>query len=132
MSERFMLYSCIIHEELQHGKTIKEIARLMGLTIKNAQELANKYTANFEEYHSYDLEELLKRRAKVAVILDEVRRKIKYPIAEKAFHMAITKDECRQRLAIQQRVERDEYLSKGYRRTGEKEKIISNYKKYQW
>lgn len=130
MTERFYMYSCILHEEVEKGNaSIKELAKKMKLPLKMAENLYMMYSPKYEKYHALTLDELLRVRKHREAKMEEIRKRI--PSAEHAFNMPISKSECSKFMAIKERVIKDSYLPVGYRNPKTAPAIVHNKSKYE-
>lgn len=136
MTERFMMYSCLIHEEMNNGRKIGSIARKLGITTKLAEYLGACYTPEYEKYKACSLEELEHRKRKyrnMLIRLNIIKPKnvqFKEHVADSAFHMPISEPEKAEFNAIARRVFTDTYLPPSYRKPIGLPKIVNNRDDY--
>lgn len=73
MKERYKLYSCIIHHELERGNKLSSIADSLGLPYKKALELKQNYNGTDEMYSCMELWRLLRLRKNARDVLARTR-----------------------------------------------------------
>ena len=121
MTERLMMYSCIIHDEVKcKGMSLLRISQLLSISYKQAQKLLNAYHPSFEEYNAMSLMRIISSKEKAQKTMEQIKSKVaqRYiaPIySDKAFHMLITEEQEKEYNAIRRLVLADEYLPKAYR-----------------
>ena len=136
MTERLMMYSCIIHDEVKYkGMSLLRISQLLSISYKQAQKLLNAYHPSFEEYNAMSLMRIISSKEKAQKTMEQIKSKVaqRYiaPIySDKAFHMPITEEQEKEYNAIRKLVLADEYLPKSYRKPAEPEPIVRNKARY--
>lgn len=132
MKERQKMYSCILHDELEKGGQLTALALTLGIPISTASKLVREYKECYRLESAMSLSDVVRMKKNAASLLRKTRLEaaelyeLRKSYRSFAFHMPISEAEHREYMAIKKLVDKDEYLSPGYRKPKEDKPIVNN------
>ena len=137
MKERDKMLSAIIHEEVDGGRSLVNLAKFLGIPYKKAHYLKCKYKPSYDDSKVLNFAELQHLKDVAKDVLDKVNAKVdalrqayeRHEVITYAFHMPISTAEQKEYKAIAELVKKDEYLPIGYRSNGD-ERVVANKAMY--